>query len=145
MGRTDSGTPATVLLVDDSHKNRRMARMALGKVGYKVITAADGFDALSKIVSYGPSVVFIQTILPRLDGYQTCALIKNNADYCNIHVVLLSSGTHPVDKTRAQLVGCDLQLVKPLTDQSLLAAVEHQDQGVRTYSAGSTAGNSESV
>ena len=142
---TDSGTPATVLLVDDSHKNRRLARMALGKVGYKVITAADGFDALSKIVSHGPSVVFIQSILPRLDGYQTCALIKNNADYCNIHVVLLFGGSHPVDNTRAQLVGCDLQLFKPLTDQSLLAAVEHKNHGARTHSIGIAAGKSDSV
>lgn len=125
------GPPGTVLLVDDSHRNRRMARDALGNAGIRVITAADGFDGLSKVVVHQPSVVLIDTVLPRLDGYQTCALIKNNLDFQQVRVILLSGGGQPVDSTRARLVGCDAQLAKPLSKEVLLAAVLQRFDGAK--------------
>ncbi|MFK7893293.1 MAG: response regulator [Granulosicoccus sp.] len=123
------GPPRAVLLVDDSHRNRKMARDVLGKAGIRVITAADGFDGLSKVVAHQPSVVLIDTVLPRLDGYQACALIKNNLDFHQVRVILLSGGGQPLDNARARLVGCDAQLTKPLARETLLAAVLQRSDG----------------
>jgi len=116
----------TVLLVDDSKTIRRSASSFLSAAGYSVITAVDGFDALAKVVEHRPSLVFADIMMPRLDGYQTCALIKNNADYRDIPVVMLSSKDGLFDRARARVVGSDAHLSKPFTADTLAAAVlEH--------------------
>ena len=116
----------TVLLVDDSKTIRRSASSFLTAAGYSVISAVDGFDALSKVVEHRPSMVFVDIMMPRLDGYQTCALIKNNADFRDIPVVMLSSKDGLFDKARARVVGSDAHLSKPFTADTLTAAVlEH--------------------
>lgn len=88
-----------------------------------VLTAADGYEALAKVVEHRPSVVFVDIMMPRLDGYQTCALIKNNADFRDIPVIMLSSEEKLFDKERAEMVGSDAHLTKPFTAQSLADAV----------------------
>ena len=119
----------TVLLVDDSKTIRRSASNFLSNAGYTVITAVDGFEALSKVVEHRPSLIFADIMMPRLDGYQTCALIKNNADYRNIPIVMLSSKDGLFDKARARVVGSDAHLSKPFTAESLTAAVEEHLAG----------------
>lgn len=114
----------TVLLVDDSKTIRRSASSFLSNAGYTVITAVDGFEALSKVVEHRPALIFADIMMPRLDGYQTCALIKNNADYRNIPIVMLSSKDGLFDKARARVVGSDAHLSKPFTEESLTAAVK---------------------
>lgn len=113
----------TVLLVDDSKTIRRSASSFLSAAGYCVITAVDGFDALSKVVEHRPAMVFVDIMMPRLDGYQTCALIKNNADYRSTPVVMLSSKDGLFDKARARVVGSDAHLSKPFTADTLTASV----------------------
>ena len=113
----------TVLLVDDSKTIRRTAASYLGKAGYSVVTASDGFEALSKVVEYRPAVIFVDIVMPRLDGYQTCALIKNNAEYRDIPVVMLSSNDGLFDKARGRVVGSNAHVSKPFTQDSLLAAL----------------------
>ena len=114
----------TVLLVDDSKTIRRSASSFLSNAGYTVVTAVDGFEALSKVVEHRPALIFADIMMPRLDGYQTCALIKNNADYRNIPIVMLSSKDGLFDKARARVVGSDAHLSKPFTAESLTAAVQ---------------------
>lgn len=130
----DNKSGVTVLLVDDSNTVRRSARGFLEAEGYVVFTAADGFEALANVVEHRPSLVFIDIVMPRLDGYQTCALIKNNADFRRIPVVMLSSGDGSFDRARAQVVGSDAHLAKPFTAQSLADAV-------RWYTGTSCAGS----
>ncbi|MFT4726076.1 MAG: twitching motility two-component system response regulator PilG [Granulosicoccus sp.] len=120
----DATTGVTVLLVDDSKTIRRSASNFLSNAGYTVVTAVDGFEALSKVVEHRPALIFADIMMPRLDGYQTCALIKNNADYRNIPIVMLSSKDGLFDKARARVVGSDAHLSKPFTAESLKAAVE---------------------
>lgn len=123
--QTPTGTSeVTVLVVDDSKTIRRSASNFLSNAGYTVITAVDGFEALSKVVEHRPSLIFADIMMPRLDGYQTCALIKNNADYRDIPIVMLSSKDGLFDKARARVVGSDAHLSKPFTAESLTAAVE---------------------
>jgi twitching motility two-component system response regulator PilG len=130
-----------VLLVDDSKTIRRSASKFLSNAGYTVITAVDGFEALSKVVEHRPALIFADIMMPRLDGYQTCALIKNNADYRNIPIVMLSSKDGLFDKARARVVGSDAHLSKPFTAESLAAAVEeHLGGSEEAFSA--DAGNS---
>jgi len=114
----------TVLLVDDSKTIRRTATTYLSNAGYSVVTASDGFEALSKVVEYRPAVVFVDIVMPRLDGYQTCALIKNNAEYCDTPVVMLSSKDGLFDKARGRVVGSNAHVSKPFTEESLRAALE---------------------
>lgn len=114
----------TVLLVDDCKNMRRLGRNFLSAAGYTVKTAVDGFEALSKVVEHCPALVFVDIMTPKLDGYQTCALIKNNAEYRDIPVVLLSGNNGVFDKTRAQMVGCNAHLLKPFTAANLTAVVE---------------------
>jgi twitching motility two-component system response regulator PilG len=114
----------TVLLVDDSKTIRRSASNFLSNAGYTVITAVDGFEALAKVVEHRPALIFADIMMPRLDGYQTCALIKNNVDYRDIPIVMLSSKDGLFDKARARVVGSDAHLSKPFTAESLTAAVE---------------------
>lgn len=114
----------TVLLVDDSQTIRSSAASFLNDAGYSVVTAVDGFEALAKVVEHRPAMVFADIMMPRLDGYQTCALIKNNADYRDIPVVMLSSKDGLFDKARARIVGSNAHLSKPFTAQTLTEAVQ---------------------
>lgn len=125
----------TVLLVDDSKTIRRSASNFLSSAGYTVITAVDGFEALSKVVEHRPALIFADIMMPRLDGYQTCALIKNNADYRNIPIVMLSSKDGLFDKARARVVGSDAHLSKPFTAASLTAAVEEHLGGLEVVAS----------
>lgn len=123
---TADNTPVlTVLLVDGSLAIRQAVREYLEPEGYTVVTATDGFEAMASIIEHRPSLVLADLLLPRLDGYQTCALIKNNADFRDISVVLLSSKEGFFDKVRGRIVGSDAHLSKPFTADSLLAVVRH--------------------
>ena len=112
-----------VLVIDDSKTIRRTAETLLTKEGCEVFTAVDGFDALSKIADHQPDIVFVDIMMPRLDGYQTCALIKKNSRFHTIPVVMLSSKDGLFDRARGRMVGSDQYLTKPFTKESLLKAV----------------------
>jgi twitching motility two-component system response regulator PilG len=120
-----SPTPALkVLVVDDSNTIRRSAEIFLKQGGHEVLLADDGFDALAKINDYQPDLVFCDILMPRLDGYQTCAIIKRNARFANIPVVMLSSKDGVFDKARGRMVGSQDYLTKPFTKDQLLQAVQ---------------------
>ena len=102
---------------------RRTAETLLQKVGCEVVTAIDGFDALAKIVDNNPDIIFVDIMMPRLDGYQTCALIKNNPDYANTPVIMLSSKDGLFDKARGRIVGSDEYLTKPFSKDELFDAI----------------------
>jgi len=112
-----------VMVIDDSKTIRRTAETLLKKAGCEVITATDGFEALSKITDQNPDVIFIDIMMPRLDGYQTCALIKNNQLYKNTPVILLTSKDGLFDRARGRIVGSDQYLTKPFTKDELLGAI----------------------
>ena len=112
-----------VMIIDDSKTIRRTAETLLKKAGCEVITATDGFEALSKITDQNPDVIFIDIMMPRLDGYQTCALIKNNHIYKNTPVILLTSKDGLFDRARGRVVGSDQYLTKPFTKDELLGAI----------------------
>ncbi|MEY4980310.1 MAG: Transcriptional regulatory protein YycF [Pseudomonadota bacterium] len=113
-----------VLVVDDSNTIRRSAEIFLKQGGHSVLLAEDGFDALSKINDFEPDLVFCDILMPRLDGYQTCAIIKRNARFSNIPVVMLSSKDGVFDKARGRMVGSQEYLTKPFTKDQLLQAVQ---------------------
>jgi twitching motility two-component system response regulator PilG len=112
-----------VLVIDDSKTIRRTAESLLAKAGYQVMTAEDGFEALGKIVSFRPNLVFVDIMMPRLDGYHTCALIKRNPMLKSTPVVMLSSKDGLFDRAKGRLVGAELYLSKPFTGEELLDAV----------------------
>jgi twitching motility two-component system response regulator PilG len=112
-----------VLVIDDSKTIRRTAETLLKKAGCEVVTATDGFEALSKITDQNPDLIFIDIMMPRLDGYQTCALIKNNHVYKNTPVILLTSKDGLFDRARGRIVGSDQYLTKPFTKDELLGAI----------------------
>lgn len=115
-----------VMVIDDSNTIRRSAEIFLNQAGCEVILAQDGFDALSKITDHDPDVVFVDIMMPRLDGYQTCSLIKRNAKYRTTPVIMLSSKDGLFDRARGRMVGSDEYLTKPFTKDTLLSAVrEH--------------------
>jgi len=115
-----------VMIIDDSNTIRRSAEIFLSQAGCEVILAQDGFDALSKITDHEPDVVFVDIMMPRLDGYQTCSLIKRNAKYRATPVIMLSSKDGLFDRARGRMVGSDEYLTKPFTKDTLLTAVrEH--------------------
>ena len=115
-----------VMIIDDSNTIRRSAEVFLSQAGCEVILAQDGFDALSKITDHEPDVVFVDIMMPRLDGYQTCSLIKRNAKYRATPVIMLSSKDGLFDRARGRMVGSDEYLTKPFTKDTLLTAVrEH--------------------
>ncbi len=116
-------TAAKVMVIDDSQTIRRTAETLLTKEGYVVITAADGFEALAKIVDHNPDLIFIDIMMPRLDGYQACALIKGNASYAKTPVIMLSSKDGLFDRARGRIVGADEYLTKPFTKDELIGAV----------------------
>ncbi len=113
-----------VLVVDDSNTIRRSAEIFLKQGGHEVLLAEDGFDALSKINDNLPDLVFCDILMPRLDGYQTCAIIKRNPRYAGIPVVMLSSKDGVFDKARGRMVGSEEYLTKPFTKDQLLQAVQ---------------------
>jgi twitching motility two-component system response regulator PilG len=113
-----------VLVIDDSTTIRRSAQIFLGQAKCEVIVAEDGFGALAKVVEHDPDIIFLDVMMPRLDGYQTCALIKRNPRFGEIPVVMLSSKDGLFDRARGHLAGADEYLTKPFTRESLLGAVE---------------------
>jgi len=113
-----------VLVVDDSATIRRSAESMLKTEGCEVITAENGFEALSKVTRYHPDLIFVDIMMPRLDGYQTCAIIKNNTEFRHTPVVMLTSRDGLFDMARGRVVGSDLYLTKPFTRDELLNAVK---------------------
>ncbi|MFO1365064.1 MAG: twitching motility response regulator PilG [Moraxella sp.] len=113
-----------VMIIDDSKTIRRTAEMLLAKAGCDVVTAVDGFDALAKIADSNPDLIFVDIMMPRLDGYQTCSLIKNNADFAAKPVIMLSSKDGLFDKARGRIVGSDEYLTKPFSKEELFDAIE---------------------
>ncbi|MFT4996673.1 MAG: twitching motility two-component system response regulator PilG [Flavobacteriales bacterium] len=114
-----------VMVVDDSKTIRRTAETLLKQEGCQVFTAEDGFDALAKIADSSPDIIFVDIMMPRLDGYQTCALIKNNSTFKQTPVVMLSSKDGLFDKAKGRIVGSDNYLTKPFSRNELLGAIEN--------------------
>ena len=112
-----------VMVIDDSKTIRRTAETLLRREGADVITATDGFEALAKIADQRPQIIFVDIMMPRLDGYQTCALIKNNAQFRGTPVIMLSSKDGLFDKARGRIVGAEQYLTKPFTRDELLGAI----------------------
>ena len=112
-----------VMVIDDSKTIRRTAENLLKKEGCDVVTAIDGFEALSKIVENKPDIIFVDIMMPRLDGYQTCALIKNNAAFKDTPVIMLSSKDSIFDRARGRIVGSTEYLTKPFTKDDLIGAI----------------------
>ena len=113
-----------VMVIDDSKTIRRTAETLLKNVGCEVITAVDGFDALAKIVDHHPHIIFVDIMMPRLDGYQTCALIKNHRSFKSTPVIMLSSKDGLFDKAKGRIVGSDQFLTKPFSRDELLSAIK---------------------
>jgi twitching motility two-component system response regulator PilG len=119
-----------VMVIDDSNTIRKTAEIFLLQAGAQVVLAEDGFDALAKINDHLPNVVFCDILMPRLDGYQTCALIKKNAKFASTPVIMLSSKDGLFDRARGRMVGSDEYLTKPFTKDSLIKTVaEHAARG----------------
>lgn len=119
-----TGSNLKILVVDDSNTIRRSAEIFLKAGKHEVVLAEDGFDALAKVSDYHPDLIFCDILMPRLDGYQTCAIIKRNAQFSNVPVVMLSSKDGVFDKARGRMVGAQDYLTKPFTKDQLLKAVE---------------------
>ncbi|WP_137895132.1 response regulator [Ramlibacter sp. 2FC] len=118
-----TGSDLRVLVVDDSNTIRRSAEIFLKQGGYQVFLAEDGFDALAKVNDCKPHLIFCDILMPRLDGYQTCAIIKRNASFAAVPVIMLSSKDGVFDKARGRMVGSEHYLTKPFTKDQLLQAV----------------------
>lgn len=114
----------TVMIIDDSRTIRRSAENLLTREGCEVITAVDGFEALAKIAEHRPNIIFVDIMMPRLDGYQTCALIKHNRVFRSTPVIMLSSKDSIFDKARGKIVGSERYLTKPFTREDLLGAIK---------------------
>jgi twitching motility two-component system response regulator PilG len=115
-----------ILVVDDSKTIRRTAETLLTKEGCQVFTAIDGFDALSKIADHQPDLIFVDIMMPRLDGYETCSLIKHNKIFKETPVIMLSSKDGLFDRARGRIVGSEQYLTKPFTKDELLGAISNQ-------------------
>lgn len=131
LSTEEEGTESTaaskklrVLVIDDSATIRRSAETMLANEGCEVFTAENGFEALSKITRHHPDLIFVDIMMPRLDGYQTCAIIKNNAEFRDTPVVMLTSKDGLFDMARGRVVGSDQYLTKPFTREELLGAVK---------------------
>jgi twitching motility two-component system response regulator PilG len=134
-GPLESAAPGAitkVLVVDDSVTIRRTAESLLKREGYHAETAEDGFEALSKIVDWSPDIIFLDIMMPRLDGYQTCAVIKNNNEFAATPVIMLSSKDGIFDRARGALVGSEQYVTKPFTREELLEAIHRQLPAART-------------
>jgi twitching motility two-component system response regulator PilG len=125
-------TGIKVLVIDDSNTIRRSAEAFLRQAGFNVVLAEDGFDALSKISDHHPQVIFVDIMMPRLDGYQTCALIKQNPTFKTTPVIMLSSKDGIFDRARGKLAGSDQYLTKPFTKEGLVEAVHRHVARVTT-------------
>lgn len=112
-----------VMVIDDSKTIRRTAETLLRREGAEVVTATDGFEALAKIADQRPQIIFVDIMMPRLDGYQTCALIKNNQTFKTVPVIMLSSKDGLFDKARGRIVGSEQYLTKPFTREELLGSI----------------------
>jgi twitching motility two-component system response regulator PilG len=120
----DSAAPGVkVLVIDDSNTIRRSAEIFLAQGGHEVVLAEDGFDALAKVSDHTPALIFCDILMPRLDGYQTCAIIKRNPRFAHVPVIMLSSKDGLFDKARGRMVGSEDYLTKPFTKEQLLRAV----------------------
>jgi len=115
-----------ILVIDDSKTIRRTAETLLSKEGCQVFTAIDGFDALSKIADHQPDLIFVDIMMPRLDGYETCSLIKHNKTIKKTPVIMLSSKDGLFDRARGRIVGSEQYLTKPFTKDELLGAISNQ-------------------
>jgi twitching motility two-component system response regulator PilG len=120
---SDLSSPIRVLVIDDSNTIRRSAEIFLRQAGHEVILADDGFDALAKVNDHQPQLIFCDILMPRLDGYQTCAIIKRNPRFAQVPVIMLSSKDGVFDKARGRMVGSDDYLTKPFTKEQLLRVV----------------------
>ena len=118
-----------ILIIDDGKTIRRTAETLLSKEGCTVFTAVDGFDALSKIADHRPDVIFVDIMMPRLDGYQTCSLIKHNSNFKDTPVIMLSSKDGLFDRARGRIVDSEQYLTKPFTKDELLGAITRQVSG----------------
>lgn len=118
-----------VMVIDDSNTIRRSAEIFLAQTGCQVVLAEDGFDALAKIADHAPDLIFVDIMMPRLDGYQTCALIKKNPRLKATPVIMLSSKDGLFDRARGRLAGSDEYLTKPFTKESLLRSVANYTNG----------------
>lgn len=112
-----------VMVIDDSKTIRRSAESLLKKAGCEVVTAVDGFEALAKITVSKPDIIFVDIMMPRLDGYQTCALIKNNQSFKSTPVIMLSSKDSIFDRARGRIVGSEKYLTKPFSKEDLINAI----------------------
>ncbi len=115
-----------VMVIDDSKTIRRTAETLLKKEGCEVVTANDGFEALAMIADHNPQIIFVDIMMPRLDGYQTCALIKHNQKYKKTPVIMLSSKDGLFDRARGRIVGSEQYLTKPFTKEELVEAIKQQ-------------------
>ena len=123
MSSVEAISGLKVMVIDDSNTIRRSAQIFLKQAGCEVVLAEDGFDALAKLSDNGPDIVFCDVLMPRLDGYQTCALIKKSPRFHDTPVVMLSSKDGLFDRARGRLVGSEEYLTKPFTKDSLLKCV----------------------
>ncbi len=114
-----------VMVIDDSKTIRRSAETLLKKAGCEVITAVDGFEALAKITEHRPDIIFVDIMMPRLDGYQTCALIKNNSAFKATPVIMLSSKDSIFDRAKGRIVGSERYLTKPFSREDLIGAIKN--------------------
>lgn len=124
MQQEDTLEGMRVMVIDDSKTIRRTAETLLKKAGCEVITATDGFEALAKIADHKPDIIFVDIMMPRLDGYQTTALIKNNKQFKTTPVIMLSSKDGLFDRARGRIVGSEQYLTKPFTKDELLGAIK---------------------
>ena len=125
MGDTDDALKGLkVMVVDDSKTIRRSAENLLQKAGCDVVTAGDGFESLAKIAEHEPQIIFVDIMMPRLDGYQACALIKHNSKFKNTPVIMLTSKDSIFDRARGRLVGSEQYLTKPFSKEDLLGAIK---------------------
>lgn len=125
MPKEESLTDLKVMVIDDSKTIRRTAETLLKNEGCEVVTATDGFEALAKITDHKPDIIFVDIMMPRLDGYQTCALIKNNQLFKHTPVIMLSSKDGLFDKARGRIVGSEEYVTKPFTRDELLGAIRN--------------------
>ena len=131
--QVSSAGPTRILVIDDSNTIRRSAEIFLKQGGHEVALAEDGFDALAKLGDFHPDLVFCDILMPRLDGYQTCAIINRNPEFSGVPVIMLSSKDGLFDKARGRMVGSQDYLTKPFTkDQLLQAVLQHRRQEART-------------
>ena len=115
---------ARVLVIDDSPTIRRSAEIVLTRAGLQVELAEDGFAALAQISDARPDLILLDVVMPRLDGYQTCSLLRRNPAFADVPVIMLSGRDSVFDRVRGRLAGSDLYLTKPFTADALLAAVQ---------------------